>query len=62
MAEFHDYGPGFNLTGRLEASNVTIEMTPEQYLPYSSPEKVFQYPFEGVFGNTAWIDKFPEAR
>ena len=50
------------MTGRLEASNVTIEMTPEQYEPYSLPEKVFQYPFEGVFGNTAWIDKFPEAR
>jgi hypothetical protein len=61
MAEYHDYGPGFNLTGRLEASNVTIELTPREYEEHSSPEKVFQYPFEGVFGNVGWIDQSPEA-
>lgn len=61
MAEYKDYGPGFNLTGRLEASNITIELTPQEYAPYSSPAKVFQYPFSGVFGNIGWIDKHPEA-
>ncbi|KAI6873217.1 pectin methylesterase [Hortaea werneckii] len=61
MAEYKDYGPGFNLTGRLEWSNVTIEMTPEEYAPYSSPAKVFQYPFSGKFGNVRWIDWHPEA-
>ena len=60
MAEFRDFGPGFNLTGRLEASNITIEMTPEQYAPYSTPAKVFQDP-SGKFGNTAWIDQHPQA-
>lgn len=57
MAEYHDFGPGFNLTGRLEASNITIEMNATQYAPYSTLEKVFQYPFTGKFGNTAWIDR-----
>lgn len=61
MAEYRDYGPGFNLTGRLEAINVTIEMTAEEYAPYSSPAKVFQYPFSGVFGNVGWIDWNPRA-
>ena len=60
MAEYHDFGPGFNLTGRLAASNVTIEMTPEQYAPYSTPAKVFQYP-SGEFGNVGWIDQHPQA-
>ncbi|KAK8192742.1 hypothetical protein M8818_007914 [Zalaria obscura] len=61
MAEYHDYGPGFNLTGRLQAANITIEMTAAQYAPYSTVDKVFQYPFSGKFGNTAWIDRRPEA-
>ena len=60
MAEYHDYGPGFNLTGRREASNVTIELTPKQYRPYSTPAKVFQFPFSGKFGNVAWIDQHPQ--
>jgi hypothetical protein len=60
MAEYHDYGPGFNLTGRLEAANITKELTPQQYAPYSTPAKVFQYPFSGKFGNVAWIDTHPE--
>ncbi|WPH00664.1 carbohydrate esterase family 8 protein [Acrodontium crateriforme] len=54
-AEFENYGPGFNVTGRRAASNVTIEMTPRQYQPFSSPRKVFQYP-SGDFDNTGWID------
>ncbi|KZT00091.1 carbohydrate esterase family 8 protein [Laetiporus sulphureus 93-53] len=58
MAEFYDVGPGFNLTGRLEAG-LTWLMTPEEYEPYSSAEKVFQYPFNGTFGNVAWIDFEP---
>ncbi|KAK5131084.1 hypothetical protein LTR08_001302 [Meristemomyces frigidus] len=61
MAEYHDYGPGFNLTGRIAAANITIEMTPQQYAPYSTLAKVFQYPFSGEFGNVAWIDENPEA-
>lgn len=61
MAEYHDYGPGFNITGRLEASNVTKELTTAQYEPYSTLERVFQYPFSGKFGNTAWIDRSPAA-
>lgn len=60
MAEFHDYGSGFNLTGRL-AANITKELTPQQYAPYSTPQDVFQYPFSGQFGNVGWIDFSPEA-
>ncbi|TKA59659.1 hypothetical protein B0A55_12530 [Friedmanniomyces simplex] len=60
MAEYKDFGPGFNLTGRLEASNTTIEMTPEQYSLYDIPAKVFQCP-SGEFGNVAWIDQHPQA-
>ena len=61
MAEYKDYGPGFNLTGRLEASNVTIELSRKQYAPYSKLSKVFQYPFSGKFGNVGWIDRKPQA-
>lgn len=61
MAEYKDYGPGFNLTGRLAASNITIEMNATQYEPYSTVDKVFQFPSNGRFGNTAWIDKAPKA-
>lgn len=59
MAEYDDFGPGFNLTGRLEAANITKLLTKAEYAPYSTPELVFQYPFNGTFGNTAWIDKHP---
>lgn len=54
MAEYTDYGPGFNLTARM-ASNVTIELTDAQWEDYDSPEKVFLYP-DGSAGNTDWID------
>jgi pectin methylesterase-like acyl-CoA thioesterase len=59
MAEYKDHGPGLNETARL-ASNVTIVMDKKQYEPYSTLEKVFQFPNSGKFGNTAWIDKTPE--
>jgi hypothetical protein len=59
MAEYKDFGPGWNATGRA-AANITIVMNDEQYEPYSTPEKVFQYPFNGTFGNTGWIDRSPE--
>ncbi|KAF2235482.1 carbohydrate esterase family 8 protein [Viridothelium virens] len=55
MAEYQDYGPGFNLTGRVQA-NITRLLTSQQYEPYSTPEKVFEYPFSGKFGNIGWID------
>jgi hypothetical protein len=58
MAEYRDYGPGWNLTGRIQGG-VTTVMNATQYEPYSSPEKVFQYPFSGKFGNTEWVDRSP---
>lgn len=61
MAEYRDYGPGFNFTARRANSNVTIELTPKEYEPYSSPAKVFAFPGTGKFGNVGWIDKHPEA-
>ena len=59
MAEFKTHGPGFNATGRTE-SNVSIVMDKRQYEPYSTVDKVFQFPFTGKGGNTKWIDKDPE--
>jgi hypothetical protein len=59
MAEYHDYGSGWNASGRA-AGNVTIVMNDAQYEPYSTPEKVFQHPFNGTFGNTKWIDDKPK--
>lgn len=57
MAEYADYGPGYNETGRI-AGNVTHVLDEAQYAPYSSLESVFQYPDgSGGFGNTAWIDR-----
>lgn len=59
MAEYRDYGPGWNETARA-ASGVSIVMTEAQYAPYASVEKVFQYANEGRFGNVGWIDGAPE--
>ena len=59
MAEFKTHGPGFNATGRAE-SKVSIVMDKRQYEPYSTVDKVFQFPFTGKGGNTKWIDKDPE--
>lgn len=61
MAEYQDFGPGFNLTGREAAANITKELTKEEYAPYSKPEYVFQCPFSGDFGNVGWIDQHPHA-
>ncbi|PCH34538.1 carbohydrate esterase family 8 protein [Wolfiporia cocos MD-104 SS10] len=58
MAEYGDFGPGFNLTGRIEG-NITLLMTEEEYEPYDRVEKVFQFPFNGTYGNVAWIDFAP---
>jgi hypothetical protein len=60
MAEYKSYGPGWNATGRA-VGNVTIVMDDEEYEPYSTVDKVFQYPFEGRFGNVEWIDRDPES-
>jgi hypothetical protein len=60
MAEYESYGPGWNATGRA-VGNVTVVMDDAQYEPYSSVEKVFQYPFDGRSGNTGWVDGSPES-
>ncbi|KAK7519084.1 pectin lyase fold/virulence factor [Phyllosticta citriasiana] len=49
MAEFEDFGPGWNLEGR-KAGNVTRVLTQEEWNPYSGPEKVFE-------DGTAWMDE-----
>lgn len=54
QAEYHDYGPGYNATGRAISQFDTI-LTDAQYEPYSTPAKVFQTP-DGTFGNVGWID------
>ena len=59
MAEYRDYGPGWNETAR-RASNVTRVLSDKEYAPYSTLEKVFQDPLSGRFGNTAWIDRHPK--
>jgi hypothetical protein len=55
QAEYQDYGPGFNSSSRATA-NFTVQLTAEQWAPYSSAKKVFQFPNKGVFGNDAWVD------
>ncbi|CAI7616505.1 unnamed protein product [Penicillium glandicola] len=47
MAEYRDYGPGFNKTARLEGG-VTSVLGWEGYEPYSTPQKVFV--------DTEWVD------
>lgn len=59
MAVYKNYGPGWNATA-LAANNITIVMTDKQYAPYSSVDKVFQFPKTGTLGNVEWIDKDPE--
>lgn len=54
QAEYENYGPGYNVTGRREAL-FDVQLTSRQWAVYDSPEKVFQTP-EGRFGNTGWID------
>ncbi|KAF2135335.1 carbohydrate esterase family 8 protein [Aplosporella prunicola CBS 121167] len=59
-AEYQNFGPGFNRTGRL-AENISRLLSDEEYAPYSSLDEVFQFPFSDRDGNTAWIDRSPEA-
>ncbi|KIY69286.1 carbohydrate esterase family 8 protein [Cylindrobasidium torrendii FP15055 ss-10] len=60
MAEYNDYGPGFDLDARL-AENLTKILTEEEYKEYSTVEVVFQEAFSGKFGYVGWIDTSPEA-
>lgn len=63
MAEYRDFGPGWNRTARLEG-NITIVLDERGYEPYDSVEKVFTVPMgEGVGepGYTFWIDRSPAA-
>ncbi|CAA9961145.1 Pectinesterase [Pyrenophora teres f. maculata] len=55
MAEYKNFGPGWNETARRDG-NVTLVLSEDMYKGYDGVDKVFQYPFEGRFGNTAWID------
>lgn len=54
QAEYRNYGPGYNATGRA-ISLFDVQLTAAAYAPYSSPALVFQTP-EGKFGNIGWID------
>lgn len=54
QAEYKNYGPGFNVTGR-EIAQFDVQLRDKQWSVYSSPKKVFQTR-EGTFGNTDWID------
>jgi hypothetical protein len=60
MAEYKSSGPGWNLKGRREG-NVSKILSDAEYADYSTPENVFQTPFDGKLGNTAWIDRSPSA-
>lgn len=55
QGEYHDFGPGFNATGR-KISNFTVQLTAAQFKPYSSAYEVFQFPNSSRIGNDAWID------
>lgn len=60
--EIGNYGPGWNLTGRLDNGNISKVLTTKEYEPYSTLNKVFQRSYtDGSFGYTGWIDKSPEA-
>jgi hypothetical protein len=54
QAEYRNYGPGYNVTGR-KLSQFDVQLTHAEYAPYSEPARVFQTP-EGRFGNIEWID------
>jgi len=54
QAEYKNFGPGYNATGRAIA-RFDVQLTDRQWAEYSSPGEVFQTP-EGRFGNTRWID------
>ncbi|KAJ5918395.1 Pectinesterase catalytic [Penicillium verhagenii] len=54
MAEYKAYGPGFNLTGRIDGDIDTL-LTKSEYAKYSTPALVFQDQ-AGTFGDVSWID------
>ncbi|TVY29419.1 putative pectinesterase A [Lachnellula hyalina] len=54
QAEYKNYGPGYNVSGRASAL-FDVQLTDRQWAVYDEPGKVFQTP-EGRFGNTGWID------
>ncbi|TVY49150.1 putative pectinesterase [Lachnellula occidentalis] len=54
QAEYKNYGPGYNVSGRASALS-DVQLTDRQWGDYDKPGKVFQTP-EGRFGNTGWID------
>jgi hypothetical protein len=56
MGEYKSNGPGWNPKGRVQG-NVSRILSDADYAEYSTPEKVFQTPFDGMLGNTAWIDR-----
>jgi hypothetical protein len=60
MNEYKSSGPGWSPTGRREGK-VSRILSDAEYAEYSTPEKVFQAPFDGKLGNTAWIDRSPAA-
>ncbi|KAF2205978.1 pectin lyase-like protein [Delitschia confertaspora ATCC 74209] len=55
MAEYKDFGKGWNETGRVEGG-VTRVLSRQEWEPYSGPEKVFMYPGTGRSGNVGWVD------
>jgi hypothetical protein len=61
MAEYQNTGPGFSASGRRDGKLSRV-LSESEFESFSTPEKVFQTPFDGKFGNTAWIDRTPEAK
>lgn len=55
QAEYQNFGPGFNVTGR-EESLFDRQLSEELFAPFSSPKEIFAHEDEGVFGNIGWID------
>lgn len=55
QAEFMNFGPGFNAASRAK-SLFDRQLTTQQFEPFSSPQEVFAFEDNGVFGNTDWID------
>ncbi|KAL9088247.1 MAG: hypothetical protein Q9159_003231 [Coniocarpon cinnabarinum] len=54
LAEYKDYGPGFNASARV-SGNITTELTDEEAAPYRWPKDVFRGP-EGEVVSLGWID------
>lgn len=54
QAEYKNYGPGYNATGRAISLYDQV-FNDTEWAPYSSPVEVFQDP-EGNFGDVSWVD------